>query len=76
MSVLEYEKRFSELVRLVPYIQADEVLQLSIRVGRKVRGVHQALPNKALVSTIERKARVEVTEVEVQVGELSLVRDQ
>ena len=28
MSVLEYEKKFSELVRLVPYIQADEVLKL------------------------------------------------
>ena len=27
MSVSEYEKRFSELVRLVPYIQADEVLK-------------------------------------------------
>ena len=27
MSVLDYEKRFSELVRLVPYIQADEVLK-------------------------------------------------
>ena len=26
MSVSEYEKKFSELVRLVPYIQADEVL--------------------------------------------------
>ena len=26
MSVLEYEKRFSKLVRLGPYIQADEVL--------------------------------------------------
>ena len=25
MSVLEYEKRLSELVRFVPYIQADEV---------------------------------------------------
>ena len=25
MSVSEYEKKFSELVRLVPYIQADEV---------------------------------------------------
>ena len=25
MSVSEYEKRFSELVRLVPYIQADDV---------------------------------------------------
>ena len=27
MSVSEYEKRFSELVRLVPYIQADAVLK-------------------------------------------------
>ena len=27
MSVSEYEKRFSELVRLVPYIQGDEVLK-------------------------------------------------
>ena len=27
MSVLEHEKRFSELVRLVPYIQVDEVLK-------------------------------------------------
>ena len=27
MSVSEYEKKFSELVRLVPYIQANEVLK-------------------------------------------------
>ena len=27
MSVLENEKRFSELVRLVPYVQVDEVLK-------------------------------------------------
>ena len=27
MSVSEYEKRFSEPVRLVPYIQADEVMK-------------------------------------------------
>ena len=27
MSVLEYEKKLSELVILVPYIQADEVLK-------------------------------------------------
>ena len=27
MSVSEYEKKFSELVRLVPYIQPDEVLK-------------------------------------------------
>ena len=117
MSVSEYEKKFSELVRLVPYNQADEVLkckrflselqhrirvhllvvpqnrfgdlveaalrveqstQPCIRVGRKVRvrGVHQACPNKARDSTTERGTRVEVIEAEVQVEELSLVRDQ
>ena len=42
--------------------------------------MHQALPNKALDSTAERGIRVEVTEVEVQVEvqveELPLVRDQ
>ena len=27
MSMLEYEKKFLELIRLVPYIQADEVLK-------------------------------------------------
>ena len=27
LSVSEYEKRFSKLVRLVPYIQADETLK-------------------------------------------------
>ena len=27
MSLSDYEKRFSELVRLVPYIQPDEVLK-------------------------------------------------
>ena len=90
MSVSEYEKRFSELVRLVPYIQADEVLkckrflsglqhrirvrlsvvpqnrfgdlveaalrvskvlQLCIRIGRKIRGVHQTLPNRVYAVT-------------------------
>ena len=41
----------------------------------KVKGVHRALLNRALVSTKERKTRVEAIEVEVQVEELSLVRD-
>ena len=142
MAVSEYEKKFSKLVRLVPYIQADEVLkckrflsglqhrirvhlsvvpqnrfrdlvEVTLRVeqstiamyqtrqeskrsapgtsqqssgqysrkkskgkGYKGRGVHQELPNRALVSTVERKARVKVIEAEVQVDELSLVRDQ
>ena len=34
MSVSEYEKRFSELVRLVPYIQANEVLKCKRFFGR------------------------------------------
>ena len=38
--------------------------------------MHQAHPNKARDSTAERKARAEVIEAEVQVEELSLVRDQ
>ena len=42
----------------------------------KVRGVHQELPNRALVSPAKIEAKAEVTEAEVQVGELPLVRDQ
>ena len=38
--------------------------------------MHQTLPNRALVSPVKREARAEVTEAEVQVGELPLVRDQ
>ena len=38
--------------------------------------MHQALPNKSLVSPAKREARAEVTEAEVQVEELSLLRDQ
>ena len=37
--------------------------------------MHQTLPKRVLVSPTEREARVEVTEAEVQVGELPLVRD-
>ena len=42
----------------------------------RVRGAHQALLNKAQDSTAERGTRAEVIEAEVQVEELSLVRDQ
>ena len=38
--------------------------------------MHQARPNRALGSRVERKARAEVIEAEVQVEELSLVKDQ
>ena len=41
----------------------------------KVRGVHQALPSRTLVSPAERGGRVGVTKAEVQVGELPLVKD-
>ena len=37
--------------------------------------MHQACPNIALDSTVEIKAKAEVIEAEVQVEELSLVRD-
>ena len=42
----------------------------------KVKGVHQALLSRVLVSRVERKARVKVIEAEVQVEELSLIKDQ
>ena len=71
---------------VVPHNRFGDLVEAALRVeqsttamyqrGRKVRGVHQARPNRALVSTIEREARVEVTEAEVQVEELSLVMDQ
>ena len=56
----------------------SKVPQPCIRLGSKVRvrGVHQALHNKAQDSTAERGTKVKVTEAEVQVEELSLVRDQ
>ena len=38
--------------------------------------MHQARPNRVMDSTVERKARVEVIEAEVQVKELSLVKDK
>ena len=113
MSVSEYEKKFSELVRLVPYIQADEVLkckrflsglqhrirvQLSVvpqnRFGDLVEaalrveqsptvmyqsrqeGKRSASGASQQSSTTKRETRVEVIEAEVQVEELSLVRDQ
>ena len=71
------QNRFGDLVE-APLRELSKALQLCIRVGRKlrVRGVHQARPNKAQDSTAERRTRVEVTEAEVQVEELSLVRDQ
>ena len=115
MSVAEYEKRFSELVRLVPYLQADEVLkckrflsglqhrirvhlsvvpqnrfgdlvEAALRVEKSTTTMYQSrqeskrnapgTSQQSFGHTTERKVRVEVTEAEVQVEELSLVRDQ
>ena len=53
----------------------SKALQPCIRVDSKVKGVHQAPPNRALDSTEKRETRVEVIEAEVQVEELSLARD-
>ena len=68
------QNRFGDLVEAA--LRVEQSTTACIRVDRKVKGVHRALPNRALVSTVERKARVKVTEAEVQVEELSLVRDQ
>ena len=70
------QNRFGDLVEAA--LRVEQSTTVGIRASRKVRvrGVHQALPNKALDSTVERKARAEVIEAEVQVEELSLVRDQ
>ena len=115
MLISEYEKRFSELVRLVPYIHADEVLkckrflaelqhwirvhlsvvpqnrfgdlvEAALRVEQSTTTMYQSrqeikrsAPGTSQQSSGQsrkREARVEVIEAEVQVGELSLVRDQ
>ena len=59
-------------------LRVEQSTTAMYQVGRRVRvrGVHQALPNKAQDSTAERGIKVKVIEAEVQVEELSLVRDQ
>ena len=115
MLVSEYEKRFSELIRLVPYIQADEVLkykrflsglhhwirvhllvvpqnrfgdlvEAALRVEQSTTTMYQSrqeskrsAPGTSQLSFGQysrKEARVKVIEAEVQVEELSLVRDQ
>ena len=81
------QNRFGDLVEAALRVEQSTTAMYQSRqeskskrsaVGRKVRvrGVHQSLPNKALDSTVERKARAEVIEAKVQVEELALVRDQ
>ena len=115
MSVSEYEKKFSELVRLVPYIQTDEVLkykrflsglqhrirvhlsvvphnrfrdlvEAALRVEQSTTAMYQSrqeskrsapgTSQQSFGQYSKKRTRVEGIEAEVQVEELSLVRDQ
>ena len=62
MSVSEYEKRFSELVRLVPYIQVDEVLKCkSFLAGlqHRIRVHLSVVPQNRFGDLVEATLRVE-----------------
>ena len=62
MSVSDYEKRFSELVRLVPYIQAGEVLKCKrVLAGLQYRiKVHlSVVPQNRFGDLVEAALRVE-----------------
>ena len=65
--------RFGDLVEAA--LRVEQSITAMYQSRQEVRGVHQALPNRALVSTVERKVRLMVTKAEVQVEDLSLVRD-
>ena len=62
MSVSEYEKRFSELVRLVPYIQADEVLKYKRFLSglqHQIRVHLSMVPQNRFGDLVEAALRVE-----------------
>ena len=62
MSVSEYEKRFSELVRLVPYIQADEVLKCKrflVGLQHRIRVHLSVVPQNRFGDLVEAALRVE-----------------
>ena len=62
MSVSEYEKRFSELVRLVPYIQADEVLKCKrflVELQYHIRVHLSVVPHNRFGDLVEAALRVE-----------------
>ena len=62
MSVSEYEKRFSELVRLVPYIQGDEVLkckQFLAGLHHRIRVHLFVVPQNRFGDLVEAALRVE-----------------
>ena len=62
MSVSEYEKKFSELVRLVPYIQADEVLKCKRFLSglqHRIRVHLSVVPQNGFRDLVEAALRVE-----------------
>ena len=62
MSVSEYEKRFSELVRLVPYIQANEVLKCKrflAGLQHRIRVHLFVVPHNRFGDLVEAALRVE-----------------
>ena len=62
MSVFEYEKKFSELVRLVPYIQEDEVLQCKRFLSglqHRIRVHLSVVPHNRFGDLVEVALRVE-----------------
>ena len=62
MSVLEYDKKFSELLRLVPYIQADEVLKCKRFLSglqHRIRVHLSVVPQNRFGDLVEVALRVE-----------------
>ena len=62
MSVSEYEKRFSDLFRLVPYIQADKVLkckQFLVGLQHRIRVHLSVVPQNRFGDLVEAALRVE-----------------
>ena len=62
MSVSEYEMKFSESVRLVPYIQADEGMKCKrflSRLQHRIRGNLSVVPHNIFGDLVEDALRVE-----------------
>ena len=62
MSMLEYEKKFSELVRLVPYIQVDEFLKCKRFLSglqHRIRVHLLVVPHNRFGDLVEATLRVE-----------------
>ena len=62
MSVSDYEKRFSELVRLVPYVLADEVLKCKRfleGLQHRIRVHLLVVPHNRFGDLVEAALRVE-----------------